>query len=87
VGTVSTRERPSSATAKMLRSPLPAFVTSRCDPSPLRTTEPCEVRWGWPSPVPPVAYAPSSVSEPSASRRKAITRLPSASLVCTKTAG
>src|SRR5215210_892397 len=87
VVTVSTSASPFSFTARTLTSPLPALVTKRCAPSLLSTTEPCEVRWGVPSPAPPVAYEPSSDSEPSASRRNAITRLPSASLVWTNTAG
>ncbi len=41
--------------ANTLRSLLPALVTSRCEPSPVSKTEPCEVRWGMPSPRPPVA--------------------------------
>src|SRR5881396_1734051 len=45
----------SSSSARTPTSPLPAFVTSRCVPSCVRTTDPCEVRCGTPSPVPPVA--------------------------------
>ena len=75
------------STAKMLTSPLPAFVTSRRVPSPLSTTELCEVRCGIPSPAPLVAYEPSSDNEPSGSRPNAITRLASVSFVWTKTAG
>ena len=37
-------DSPSAPTAKTLRSPLPAFVTSKFNPSSVRTTDPCEVR-------------------------------------------
>jgi hypothetical protein len=46
---------PSEATANTVTSSLAALVTSRWPPSDDRTTEPCEVRCGSPSPAPPVS--------------------------------
>src|SRR3954447_882330 len=76
---------PSEATANTVTSSLEAFVTSRYRPSDDRTTEPWDVRCGFPSPAPPVSKASSSDNAPSSARRNAITLL-LLSLVCTYTA-
>src|SRR5215216_2918111 len=86
VAPVCTRSRssiePSAATEKTLRSSLAAFVTNRYWPSLVRVTDPCDWRWGVPSPSPLVATLPMRSSEPSSALRNAISSL-GAALVCT----
>src|SRR5215208_1839309 len=86
VAPVCTRSRssfkPSATTEKTLRSSLAAFVTNRYWPSLVKVTDPCDWRWGVPSPSPPVATLPMRSSEPSSALRNAISSL-GAALVCT----
>ena len=73
---------PSASIENTLTSSLAAMVTSRCRPSPVSSTEPCDVRCGIASPLPPVGKSPIRSSAPSIPRRNAMT-LFSDSLVCT----
>ena len=63
----------SGATANTEISSLAAFATRRWRPSPVSTTDPCDVRCGTPEPAPCVEYVAPRSSEPSAARRNATT--------------
>jgi len=79
----STSTNPSSWTAKIETSLLPAFATRSQRPSELRRRELWEGRWGCPVPRPPVPKRPSGARRPPDARRYAITSFPAASFVCT----